>query len=477
MIDQMQKTLLRYRMIEPGEGVVVGVSGGPDSLALLHGLIMLRENWPMRLVAVHVHHGLRGADADADADFVRDFCMAYEVPFYLFEADVGLQAKLSGISFEMEGRRVRYEAFEKVCEEEGCSKIAIAQNMNDQCETVLMRLFRGAGLDGLGGIQPVRDDKFIRPLIETPRQKIEQYCEAHDLSPRLDHTNFEPDYERNRIRLELIPYLEKQFNPRVSETLSRTAALLREEASFLEGITQEAFEASQLNFEDSPFKDLDGRTQGPAPEKSAGIRLDDFSRMHPALRKRLIRKLAQTVSGVLSDFSQSHVEAVESLTSSHEGTKRFYAGSLEVLRVYDTLWMRRAEAQRAVSLTQEGDLDAAVDESDLWKIQIREVDRDTWLEIKNDPSGVAVDMDKLDGVLTVRYRRAGDRFKPFGMQGYKTMKRFMVDEKIPETLRNKIPLVCDEKKIIWVYGYRMSEEARIEAGTNRIGWVTLVRRH
>jgi tRNA(Ile)-lysidine synthase len=139
--------------------------------------------------------------------------------------------------------------------------------------------------------------------------------------------------------------------------------------------------------------------------------------------------------------------------------------------------MRRAEAQRAVSLTQEGDLDAAVDESDLWKIQIREVDRDTWLEIKNDPSGVAVDMDKLDGVLTVRYRRAGDRFKPFGMQGYKTMKRFMVDEKIPETLRNKIPLVCDEKKIIWVYGYRMSEEARIEAGTNRIGWVTLVRRH
>lgn len=465
LVAQLMKTNQRYQMFEQGEGIVVGVSGGPDSLALLHALLTLRESWGLRLVAVHVHHGLRGAAADADAAFVRLFCLNHEVPFYLFEADISAMAQASGVSFEMEGRRYRYEAFEQVAAEEGCAKIAVAQNLNDQCETVLMRLFRGSGLKGLGGILPVRDGRIIRPLIEVPRTDIEAYCSLNDLEPRMDHTNLESDYERNRIRLEVIPYLEAHFNPGLADTLARTADLFREDERLLERVTQEAYEVIRL-------------ASSGAAASEVGMSLKAFSGYEPALKRRLIRHLArEACGGVLTDFSQAHTEAVLELTTRHEGSKSLQLGVVEAERVYDVLWMRRTGAERLKDSEAALESRASLDgENPLkWEVLLEPITREQWTLRRGASDGIAVDLDLVQGALCVRYREPGDRFKPFGMQESKKLKRFMIDEKIPEAKRHKIPLVCDENRIIWVYGYRMSEEVRVGQSTVRIGWLTLRR--
>jgi tRNA(Ile)-lysidine synthase len=451
LLSQLLKTNQRYQMFREGDGIVVGVSGGPDSLALLHALLSLRDPWDLKLVVVHVHHGLRGDAADADAAFVQLFCLNHEVPFYLFEADIGDMAATAGTSFEMEGRRFRYEAFDQVAQEENCSKIAVAQNLNDQCETVLMRLFRGAGLRGLGGILPVRDGRIIRPLIEAPRAWIESYCERWGLEPRQDHTNAETDYERNRIRLEVIPYLEANFNPGLAETLVRTASLLREEEALLERVAQDAYEKVKI----AETRTLD---------QSRGMTLKGFGEYEPALRRRLIRCLArEACGGALIDFNYVHTEAVLELASSLDGSKALSLGALEAERVYDVLWMRPAR------------VGAEASENTDWEVCVEEITREVWAARRGESEGIAVDLDRVAGPLAVRYRRPGDRFKPFGMQESKKLKRFMIDEKIPEAKRHKIPLICDENRIIWVYGYRMSEEVRVGPATERIGWLTLRR--
>lgn len=487
MLNQLTKTLKRFQMLEIGEGVVVGVSGGPDSLALLHALLTLRDAWSLRLVAVHVHHGLRGAAADADAVFVRKFCLENEIPFYVFEVDVQKLAIDSGHSFEMEGRRVRYEAFERVAAEEGCTKIAIAQNMNDQCETLLMRLFRGAGLKGLGATQPVREGKFIRPLIETTREEIERYCQEQQLIPRKDHTNFEVDYDRNRIRLEVIPYLKAHFNPKLIETISRTTTLLREDEALLERVTTEALALRKINmqtcsaFFNQMLEDFENSLKM-QPDSIIGIDLSGFNLLEVALQRRLIRKMAETaLGGVLTDFSQLHVDAIIALTVSSEGTKRFNASGVMALRIYESLWIGRINSRETITKPANGVSEAephVLSDLNEWKVELVEMDREDWLcRLKNpeilDANSVMVDLDKISGALSVRFRKEGDRFIPFGMTEAKRLKRFMVDEKIPQNLRNKIPLVCDEKQIIWVYGYRMSENVRVRDDTLHVGRLTL----
>lgn len=473
-MEQMLETLRRYRMLELGEGVVVGVSGGPDSLALLHALLSLREEWQLRLVAVHVHHGLRGAEADGDADFVKGFCMSHEIPFYLFEMDIPAMAEASGASFEMEGRTARYEAFERVAAEEGCSKIAVAQNMNDQCETLLMRLFRGTGLKGLGGIKPVREGRIIRPLLEVSRAEIEAYCSAQGLVPRMDPTNAQPAYARNRIRLEVLPYLEAHFNPQVIQALSRTAAVLREDEALLERVALEALETRRL------------KSDGNGLEEGCGMDLNRFESLEPALQKRLVRQLAGEASGgVLTNFNQVHTEAVLELVSSREGSKVIRAGALEVRRVYDALWMRMADDSSREMKMDAGAVQGLSGVEAGWLIQVEMLTRDQWLAIRSqghsgeamdlEKPGIAVDLEKIQGRLHVRQRMPGDRFRPFGMKVSKKLKRFMIDEKIPEALRHKIPLICDENRIIWVYGYRMSEDVRVGPESVKIGWVTLRR--
>jgi tRNA(Ile)-lysidine synthetase-like protein len=227
LIKTVLNTINENNMFTSGDKVIVAVSGGPDSLCLLHILYKLKERLNISLYVAHVNHCLRGNESDEDEKFVKEFCKKINVEFRSIKVDINKVASKYNLSCETAGRKIRYEFFEELKSQFGAQKIAVAHNANDQAETVLMRIMRGTGLDGLTGIKPVRDDIFVRPLINTTRNEIEKYCEENGLKPRIDKTNYETIYSRNKIRLELIPYMEKNFNKDVIRSLNRLAQTIR----------------------------------------------------------------------------------------------------------------------------------------------------------------------------------------------------------------------------------------------------------
>ncbi|MDI3312535.1 MAG: tRNA lysidine(34) synthetase TilS, partial [Thermoanaerobacterium sp.] len=218
MIDSFEKTIKEYKMIEKGDKIVIGVSGGPDSICLLNLLLEMKEKYELKLYVVHVNHMLRGADADSDALFVKNVCKGINIPFFLFKEDVRKYAEEKGLSEEAAGREIRYNAFSEVLKKVGGDKIAIAHNKNDVAETILLNILRGAGTAGLVGIKPV-NGYIIRPLIRTTRDEILDYLTSKDLGYVIDATNKEDVYRRNRIRLKLIPFIEENFDIDIVENL------------------------------------------------------------------------------------------------------------------------------------------------------------------------------------------------------------------------------------------------------------------
>ena len=226
--ERVLRTIRKFNMICSGDCIVVAVSGGPDSMSLLRALIKLREKFNIKLVVAHVNHMIR-AVADSETEFVKGFCEDNGVDCFVKRIDVvGLSEKLK-ISCEEAGRNVRYDFFDEIFDKVGANKIAIAHNKNDNVETVLMNIMRGSGVSGLKGIEPVRDGKFIRPLIEIDRKSIEQYCVDENLNPKFDESNKENVYTRNKVRNLLIPYIEKEFNPNIIESISRLSDLATQE--------------------------------------------------------------------------------------------------------------------------------------------------------------------------------------------------------------------------------------------------------
>ena len=222
----------------------MGLSGGPDSLALMHALIHQKRNLMIDVVAVHINHMFRGLDANNDEAFVVNFCRSHEVPCYTFRIDVEALALQLGISFEEAGRKVRYEKFQEVLTITESHKIAVAQNKNDLIETFFINLFRGAGIEGLSSIEYMRNKTIIRPLLDVDRNTIERYCEANHLNPRIDITNATNNYVRNRIRNEMIPYVEKHFNPSIGDAVYKTISVMKDEKDFWKKHTEEIGRAS-----------------------------------------------------------------------------------------------------------------------------------------------------------------------------------------------------------------------------------------
>ena len=239
--EKVKTTIINNSLIEKGEHIVIGLSGGPDSVCLFHTLNQLKEEFDITLHTVHINHGLRPGAADEDQKYVETLCAEYQIPCHSFTFDVNRIAKEAGISSEDAGRQVRYQSFfevaEKIENETGCSvRIAVAQNRNDQAETVLMRILRGTGTDGLCGIEYLRKEKgkgiIIRPLLDISREEIEQYCSENHLNPQIDLTNLKPIYTRNKIRLELLPYLRGNFNTNITAALNRLSKIAKEDKDY-----------------------------------------------------------------------------------------------------------------------------------------------------------------------------------------------------------------------------------------------------
>lgn len=241
MIEKILKTIKKYNLIENGDSIVVGVSGGPDSICLLHVLYCLRDELGIRIYAVHINHMLRGSEADMDQDYVRRFCSDKGIQLFERSVDVRAVSDAKGISLEEAGREARYQEFRTVAEITGSGKIAVAHNKNDQAETILMHIIRGTGLDGLKGMEYNRGG-VIRPLLDISRSEIEYYCDQQGLSPRIDSSNLENIYTRNKIRLDLIPYINKLLDIDISNSLIRMASLIKDDSIYIEGCVKEAYE-------------------------------------------------------------------------------------------------------------------------------------------------------------------------------------------------------------------------------------------
>ena len=241
MKQKIIQTIKKYNLINSGDKIVLGVSGGPDSIAMLDILNQLKDEMNFEIYVVHVNHNIRGKDADEDEEYVKKYCEKYNIKFFAKKIDVPTIAKTEKIGTEEAGRKVRYEYFEEILKETKSNKIAIAHNKNDKVETIIMHLLRGSGISGLKGIEPIRGNKFIKPLIECDRQEIEKYCRENNLQPRIDKTNFENEYTRNKIRNIVIPYIKKEFNPNIIETITRLAEVVSSEDDFIENIANENY--------------------------------------------------------------------------------------------------------------------------------------------------------------------------------------------------------------------------------------------
>lgn len=239
--QQILETITKYNMIKPGDKIVLGVSGGPDSISMLNILNELKEELNFQIFVAHINHQIR-EEAGEDEEYVRQYCQNHNIPFYAKHAEIIKISEMEKIGTEEAGRKIRYEFFEEILNKEHANKIATAHNANDNAETIMMNIMRGASISGLKGIEPIRDEKFIRPLIECKRKDIESYCEKENLQPRIDRTNFENIYTRNKIRNQLLPLIEKEFNPNIIETLNRLSEVAKLENKYFDEIVSKKFE-------------------------------------------------------------------------------------------------------------------------------------------------------------------------------------------------------------------------------------------
>ncbi len=454
MIKTMKETIDRHHLIEKGDRIVVGLSGGPDSVAMFHGLYHMKSLYQLDLVAVHLNHQIRGQLADNDQAYVEELCREFGVKLYSFSEDIPGLSREFKLSEEEAGRKRRYELFEEVFALEKCQKIAVAQNMNDQVETFLMRVIRGAALQGLSAIRYQRDGRYIRPVLNCTRQSIEDYCEKKNLNPRIDHTNLETEYFRNRIRLMLIPLLKEDYNQNLIQTIARNVDLIQIDADCLQKQSEEEF--TRLGI------------VSPA--------LEEINRLHPAIRSRYLMKVIETTAGTTRNVGSAQInQLMDMIEKRVEGKKTIVKGVV----------MQISQGKLSVGIAPKHDV-MDFEETLSWgenmlelggvryRITIESVDKRN--KFNEDSMTVYLDQDKLIGGLTVRNRRPGDRFKPFGLRGHnKKLKDFMIDQKIPIDERNRVLNIHFVSSLSWVAGYRMSETYRVESGTERIAMLRIVK--
>lgn len=450
MNRKAMETIRRYRMLEKGNSVLTGVSGGADSVALLHFLCSLREQLGLKVFAAHINHRLRGADADRDEEYVRQICAQWGVELFTLRADVREQAARAGESLEEAGRKIRYRFFEQKADELA-SKIATAHTVSDSMETMLINLSRGTGLRGLCGIPPVRG-KIVRPLIECTRRDTEQYCRDHGLRYVSDATNFSRDYARNKIRLDVIPVLY-QVNPSLEREILRLTRSIREDSDYLYEQAEQVLSESALG--------------GGAYDAARLLRSPE-----PVL-SRAVLLAARNFTGACPEAA--HIDAVMGLLREGKGKVQIKTGCF--VRVSGGRLVFEKPAPRAGG----GDFrfDFAEGQLETAGFQMK-ISRETAnvKKFKNFEKAYfknALDCDKIKGNVFIRPRMEGDRYRPAGRKVTKTLKKLFNEAGIPAAERSGIPIIADQEGILWVAGFGPDERCRVTDATRSYYYIEINR--
>jgi tRNA(Ile)-lysidine synthase len=444
------ETIKEYQLLEPGDLVLVGVSGGADSTALLHLLHAHQKTLGISLQVAHLNHMLRKGVAELDANFVRSLAQKLGLPFTVEAINVEEIAKQKKLGVEEAARMARYQFFEKVAEQIGAQKIAVGHTADDNVETFLMRLLRGSGLRGLCGIPP-RRGKIIRPLIKIWRQEIEEYVGKLKLVPRRNHTNYESKYLRNSIRLKLLPQL-KIYNLNIKEILLQTILLLTGDYFYLEDEAQKALE------------------QVIASENDQQIVLDlkAFKALPQVLQKYCLRLAVEKIKGDLKQLGFSHFQDILRQLDSTEKWELHFPEEILIIGKEGKLIIGREKAPILAvksfrySLPIPGEIEIPEVGKKVRSSFVEKMEKGT------NPNVAFVDYQALGKEVIVRNKVAGDRFCPLGMMGTKKLQDFFIDEKIPLEEREKIPLLESGGRIIWVAGWRLDEHAKVTEKTQKI---------
>ncbi len=302
--EKVLKTIKKHKQIKIGDTIVLGVSGGPDSICLLNVLKNLQAGLKINIVVAHINHMIR-EEADLETKYVQDFCAKRDIQCFVKKADVLKMAKEQKLGTEEVGRKVRYGFFEEVMQKVGGSKIATAHNANDNAETVIMNFLRGSGASGLKGIEPIRNNKYIRPIIECTRDEIEQYCSENKLSPKYDKTNNENIYTRNKIRNLLIPYIQENFNPNIVETINRMSNIILNDELYFKKIVKQAYIDSLIN----------------KNEKEIVLDLKKFNQLEKVIKSRLVIYTINKLLGTANGIEKIHIENIIKLCENNIGNK------------------------------------------------------------------------------------------------------------------------------------------------------------
>ena len=460
MLKKVRDYMREHEMTAPGDAVIVALSGGADSVCLLTVLKQLATP-EFLLRAVHVHHGIRGAEADRDEAFAQKLCESLSVPLCVAYCHVPAYAAEHGLSEEEAGRILRYQVLEKEAgkwEQElpagSRVKIALAHHRDDNAETILHHLLRGSGLTGLAGIRPVQGRR-IRPLLCVGREEIRAYLEAGHISWCEDSTNQSPDYTRNRIRSQVLPLLKTAVNEQAEEHILQAGQIIGQADAYLRQQAEEIWQEAVCGRE----------------EDLAAIPLTAFARQPEILKTYLIRHMLDQLHPGWKDIGSRHFTAIAELAGKPVGSRLDLPGGLMARTGYETLEIAR-KTEREVSVKTESGADGEIHgRQTVPELHMTVFSRQKDQEIPKNQYTKWFDYDKIKGTLSVRTRRTGDYLiLPSG--GSKTIARYMIDEKIPKEKREQILLLAEGSHVLWVVGFRISEYYKIEEHTENILQVT-----
>jgi tRNA(Ile)-lysidine synthase len=463
--QDIARTIHAYDMIPARSRVLIGVSGGPDSICLWHLLMGLAHDFNIRIGVAHLNHGLRAAESERDVGFVRELAEFYNTPLFYQKANIRSAAEKSRRSIEEAGRMARYEFFRETAAAHGFDKIALGHHRDDNAEQVLMNLLRGAGLDGLGGIPPVRG-RFIRPLIRVRRKDILSYLAENRLEYMTDQTNADTLFMRNKVRHQLMPLLEKEFNPKIAESLNRLSEICRSEKEWIDRLVFETLLQATRHQDKNQLM----------------LSISGLKELHQAHLRRLVRTGIRRIKGDLRRIRLAQIDAAVGLIDSEKAMGWCdLPGRIRIEKQGDQLIIRQASQnlRETPSAQAPPAYEYAVQLADLpVELFIPEIQKKIMVSASyektssetdcQDHSCAVFDLDRLQFPLIVRNPRPGDRFTPLGMKGSQKLKNYFINNKVPRPARWRYPVLVSGNEIIWIAGHRIADSVKVTQTSQKL---------
>ena len=434
-LEKFKNFIEENNLIEKGDSIVSAVSGGSDSVFMLEMLLAIKDDYDLKIIVSHVNHGLRGAEAQRDEDFVKKLAEKNGLIYEVEHIDMAGYAKEHSLTCEEAGRKLRYLFFEEIKEKYKADKVAIAHNENDVAETTFLNIFRGTGLDGLESI-PLRRDFYIRPILCFEKSEILDFLKENNIHYVDDSTNFTNDYKRNMIRNEIIPFIKKNFNENIVSSMSRLASIAKENNLYLEDIINDK------------YIDI---------VKSNTIDREGFNELNHYEKTLILRKFLRDNLNYLNNISKDNIEDMINLIKLDSGKKYDIDGKHYLVNDFDKTIFKKLDINE---LSEEISLDFKLDKVyNIYGSKFKFVLSDKILSKKY------LDYDLLTGKLSLRNRRSGDRFNPFGMKGSKKIKDYFVDKKVSSDDRSKVLFLMNGDEIACVVGYDIADKYRASSKT------------